>query len=133
MIHKHHGGKAGVRLGMRRSLFRALILEGRIETTLARAKDLQSYTEGIVNIAKANSDVAKRRVFAEIGQDKKVFEKVFNSLVATIGTRTGGYTRILKAGQRMGDGSVMANIEWVDKEKVQEVQKVSKKDKNKLT
>lgn len=124
MIHRYHGSKEGVRRALRRSLFRALVLEEKVETTLPRARELQRFAEDVVNRARANTVAARRRVFAQIGQDKKVLEKIFNQVVDAISGRPSGYTRIVRLGRRRGDGSMMVDVEWVDKEKVREVSKV---------
>lgn len=114
MIHRYHGSKEGVRRALRRSLFRALVLEGKVETTLPRAKQLQRFAEELVNIAKPNTLTAKRRVFAETGQDKEVLDKLFGNIVSAISKRQSGYTRIVRLGRRTGDGTMMADVEWVD-------------------
>lgn len=118
MIHRYHGGKKAVRLALKRSLLRGLVLQDRIETTLARAKETASFAEEVVKVAKANSLAARRRVLAQVGDDKKVLEQIFSKVLPRLSNRTSGYTRVVRLGERRGDGTMMARVEWVAEKKI---------------
>ena len=85
----------------------------RIFTTLAKAKALRIYAEPIINRAKTD-DTASRRVVFSYLQSKTAVSELFNNIAQKIADRPGGYTRILKTGNRLGDNAQMCFIELVD-------------------
>lgn len=85
----------------------------RIVTTLAKAKVLRKFVEPILTRAKQDTTHSRRMVFAEF-QDKEPVKELFNNVVEKIGQRPGGYTRIIKLGNRSGDNADMCMIELVD-------------------
>ncbi|MBQ2562323.1 MAG: 50S ribosomal protein L17 [Muribaculaceae bacterium] len=91
----------------------SLIMHKRIFTTLAKAKALRSYAEPIINRAK-NDDTASRRVVFSYLQNKQAVSILFNEIAQKIADRPGGYTRILKLGNRLGDNAKTCFIELVD-------------------
>ena len=91
----------------------SLITHKRIFTTLAKAKALRVYAEPIINRAKKD-DTASRRVVFSYLQDKKAVSILFNEIAQKIADRPGGYTRILKLGNRLGDSAKTCFIELVD-------------------
>ena len=90
----------------------ALIREGRIETTLAKAKELRPYVESLITTAKGGTLHNRRIVGADI-KDKAVLKKLFEEIAPLFANRPGGYTRILKTGTRRGDNAPLALIELV--------------------
>lgn len=96
-----------------RGLGRSLILHGRIVTTEAKAKRLRPHIEKLITKARAGGLHNRRRALAEFG-DRKVVHRLFAEVAPRTGDRPGGYTRILKLGQRRGDGTPMAIVELVD-------------------
>ncbi len=99
----------------------ALITHGKIETTLAKAKALRPFIEKIITLAKkaekANDAARKlhyRRLAIARVRDKKAVALLFDERVSEFVDRQGGYTRILKLGQRVGDAAEMALIELID-------------------
>ncbi|NOX67002.1 MAG: 50S ribosomal protein L17, partial [Chlorobi bacterium] len=96
-----------------RALATALLREKKIQTTLAKAKETRMFVEPIITRAK-NDCVAARRIVARDIHDKEVVKELFNEIVPKIGDRPGGYTRVVKLGQRLGDAAEMAIIELVD-------------------
>ncbi|NMB81313.1 MAG: 50S ribosomal protein L17, partial [Ignavibacteria bacterium] len=82
-------------------------------TTVAKAKELRSFVEPLITKAKTDS-VASRRFVATQIHDRSILKELFNDIVAKIGDRPGGYTRIVKVGQRKGDAAELAFIELVD-------------------
>jgi large subunit ribosomal protein L17 len=91
----------------------SLILHKRISTTLAKAKALRVYVEPILTRAKSDTTHNRREVFSLL-QSKTVVTELFRDIVLKIGDRPGGYTRILKTGNRLGDNADMCIIELVD-------------------
>lgn len=104
----------------------ALIMRKRIFTTLAKAKALRVYAEPLINRAKADSTPNRRHVFAHL-QDKAAVTELFNEISNKIADRPGGYTRILKTGNRLGDNASMCFIELVDYNEAAMPEKAAKK------
>lgn len=91
----------------------ALIERKRIFTTLAKAKALRMYAEPLINRAKEDTMANRRLVFSHL-QNKYAVTELFREIAEKIASRPGGYTRILKTGNRLGDNAQMAMIELVD-------------------
>ena len=106
--HRKFGREARLREVLYRSLATALIDHGKIKTTQAKAKSLSQYFDKLVTTAKKRDLAARRLLLSQIG------EKAVKKLVSEIGqfeARKGGYTRIIRLGQRRSDGAMMAQIE----------------------
>lgn len=110
---KRIGRSASHRKATLQALSTALIRHKRIETTLAKAKALRPFVEPILNRAKDDSTASRRQAFRRL-QDKEAVKTLFSDVADVIGDRPGGYTRIVKLGQRAGDAAEMAVIELVD-------------------
>ena len=114
-------GKKGYKLGRTHAhreatlaaLSNALIKHKSIRTTLTKAKALRGYVEPLITRSKANTTHNRRLVFSHL-QDKAAVTELFGDIAERIGDRRGGYTRVVKLGQRSGDGAEMAVIELVD-------------------
>ena len=91
----------------------SLIMHNRIVTTLAKAKALRIYAEPLINRAKTD-DTANRRVVFRYLQNKEAVTELFQNISQKIADRPGGYTRILKLGNRLGDNAKTCFIELVD-------------------
>lgn len=91
----------------------ALLMRKRIFTTLAKAKALRVYAEPLINRAKDDTMVNRRLVFKHL-QNKEAVTELFREISQKITNRNGGYTRILKTGNRLGDNAKMCFIELVD-------------------
>ncbi len=91
----------------------ALIMRKRIFTTLAKAKALRVYAEPLINRAKEDTMLNRRTVFSYL-QNKEAVNELFREIAQKIAERNGGYTRILKTGNRLGDNAKMCFIELVD-------------------
>ena len=91
----------------------SLIKHKRIFTTLAKAKALRMYAEPLINRAKNDSMANRRLVFSYL-QNKEAVTELFREISQKIAERPGGYTRILKTGNRLGDNAKMCFIELVD-------------------
>jgi large subunit ribosomal protein L17 len=91
----------------------SLIMHKRIFTTLAKAKALRVYAEPLINRAKEDTMANRRLVFSYL-QNKEAIKELFNDVAQKIADRPGGYTRILKTGNRLGDNAKTCFIELVD-------------------
>ena len=100
------------RRAMLRNLTTDLLREGRIETTVTRAKETRRMAEKMITLGKRGDLHARRQALAYIF-DESVVTKVFEEIAPKYADRQGGYTRILKKGPRRGDGAEMAIIELV--------------------
>jgi large subunit ribosomal protein L17 len=112
------------RIAMLRNQATALIRFERVETTVARAKELRPFVERIISIAKRSLDApagsthgvtARRRVAADLA-DREVVSKLFDTIAPRFATRAGGYTRLLRLGHRRGDAADVAEVELVGSE-----------------
>jgi large subunit ribosomal protein L17 len=90
----------------------ALFKHGAITTGVFKAKELRIFAEPLVTLAKTDSVANRRRAFAAL-RDDDVVRKLFNEIGPSFSERPGGYTRILRLGNRKGDGSPVARIELV--------------------
>ena len=84
-----------------------------VETTEAKAKEVRSFAEKLITKAKKGTDHARRQVMSKL-QDSEAVDILFDDLGPRFADRPGGYTRILKTGQRRGDGAAMAILELVE-------------------
>jgi large subunit ribosomal protein L17 len=119
MRHGLSGRKLGVTSSHRAAMFRnmavALIKHEQITTTLPKAKELRPVTEKLVTLAKRGDLHAKRQAYNQL-RDETIVTKLFSTIASRYKSRTGGYTRVLKAGMRYGDAADMAVIEFVDRD-----------------
>lgn len=104
---------ASHRKALMRNLVTELLRHGRIKTTLAKAKALRSPAEKMITLGKRGDLHARRQALAFI-QSKDVVHELFDTIAAKYADREGGYTRILKLGQRKGDAAHIAIIELVE-------------------
>lgn len=109
----HLGRTASHRKAMLSNMASSLLVHKRINTTLAKAKELRKYVEPLITKAKNDSTHSRRVVFSYL-QDKESVNALFNEVVDRVANRPGGYTRIIKLGTRLGDNAEMAMIELVD-------------------
>ena len=101
------------RNAMLRGLVTYLLENGKIETTLARAKEVRSIAEKMITLGKKNTLASRRQALAYITKED-VVAKLFNEIAPKYESRTGGYPQIFKLGPRRGDGAEMALIKLVD-------------------
>ena len=132
MRHRVRGRKLGRtashRAALLSSLATSLLKHKRIRTTLAKAKEARGYVEALITKARRN-DLHSRRLIMSVIHDKEVVKELFNEIVPKIGERPGGYTRVVKLGNRMGDAASMAIIELVDYNDVANAKAESQKEK----
>ncbi len=117
MRHNVKGRKLGRTSSHRKATLQALATSllkyKRIKTTLAKAKELRGFAEKLITKAR-KGDLHSQRQVMEYLNDKEVVKELFGDIVNKIGDRPGGYTRVIKLGQRFGDAAQMAIIELVD-------------------
>jgi large subunit ribosomal protein L17 len=120
MRHGNKGRKLGVTTTHRHAMFAnmaaALIKHEQIETTLPKAKELRAVVERLITLGKKGG-LANRRLAQSRLRDETQVKKVFDVLNKRYQDRSGGYTRVLKAGFRYGDNAAMAIIELVDRDR----------------
>jgi large subunit ribosomal protein L17 len=104
---------ASHRAALLNSLTTSLLKHKRIRTTEAKAKEARTFVEKLITKAKKNDLHAKRQVMSQIN-DKDVVKELFGEIIPKIGERPGGYTRVIKLGNRVGDAAPMAILELVD-------------------
>ena len=109
----HLGRKSGHRKALLSNMANSLILHKRITTTVAKAKALRSYVEPLVTKSKDDTTHNRRVVFSYL-KNKEAVTELFRTIAPKIAERPGGYTRIIKLGNRLGDGAAVAFIELVD-------------------
>ena len=109
----HLSRKAAHRKAMLANMACSLIEHKRIKTTLAKAKALRVYVEPLITKSKDDTTHSRRTVFSYLKQ-KQAITELFGNVSAKIADRPGGYTRILKLSNRLGDNAQMAFIELVD-------------------
>lgn len=109
----HLGRTSSHRSALLRNMASSLILHKRIETTLAKAKELKKYVEPILTRAKEDNTHNRRIIFSYI-PEKDVIKELFSTISDKIADRPGGYTRIIKLGTRQGDAAEMCMMELVD-------------------
>ena len=124
MTNLKRGRTFGRNSSRRKALFQALTIsliehEG-IKTTLARAKELRSFIEPLITLAKEDSVSNRRLAFSKI-RNKAAVGKLFSDLGPRFKDRPGGYSRIIKIGFRKGDAAPIAFIEFVDRSTEDEI------------
>ena len=109
----HLGRQTAHRKSMLANMACSLIEHKRINTTVAKAKALKQFVEPMITKSKEDTTHNRRIVFSRLRQKEAVVE-LFRDVAAKVGDRPGGYTRIIKLGNRLGDNAEMALIELVD-------------------
>ncbi len=100
------------RMALLRNLVTSLLENGRIETTVTRAKETRSLAEKMITLGKANTLHSRRQALAFITKED-VVKKLFDEIAPKYAERNGGYTRVVKTGPRRGDAAPMAIVELI--------------------
>jgi large subunit ribosomal protein L17 len=122
----HLGRKSAHRKAMLANMACSLIEHKRIQTTVTKAKALKQFVEPMVTKSKTDTTHNRRLVFSSL-RNKYAVAELFRSVAVKVGDRPGGYTRIIKLGNRLGDNADMAMIELVDYNEVYNAEKTTKK------
>ncbi|KRT74687.1 MAG: LSU ribosomal protein L17P [Deltaproteobacteria bacterium CSP1-8] len=128
IAHRKLGRTPGHRKALLRNMMNALVRSERIETTVAKAKEVRRLADRLITLGKQDTTHARRRTFSLLC-DKGNTEKIFATLAARFSGREGGYTRIVRTGYRAGDGSEMAILEYLPEEEKKPKAKKGKKKK----
>ena len=115
IVHRKLNRTSSHRKALLMNLSNALLKHEQITTTLPKAKQLRPYVEKIITLGK-KGDLQSRKKTISILQDKKNAKKVFDTLANRYKNRLGGYTRIVKLGNRYGDNAPCAIIEFIDRD-----------------
>ena len=119
MRHRISGRKLNRTTPHRKAMFAnmaaALIKHEQIKTTLPKAKELRPFVEKLVTLAKKGDLHARRQAMSSL-RDETMVAKLFDELGGRYADRAGGYTRVLKAGNRFGDNAPMGIVEFVDRD-----------------
>jgi large subunit ribosomal protein L17 len=123
VAHRKLGRVTEHRIAMLRNQASTLIENERIQTTVARAKELRPFVERIISVAKrslkagdANQNVTARRTVARDIPNREVVTKLFDTIAPRFADRPGGYTRLLRLGYRRGDSAEVAEVELIGSE-----------------
>ncbi|GAA4112937.1 50S ribosomal protein L17 [Aquimarina addita] len=122
----HLGRKTAHRKAMLANMACSLIEHKRINTTVAKAKALKQFVEPLITKSKEDTTHNRRLVFSRL-RNKIAVTELFRDVAVKIGDRPGGYTRIIKLGNRLGDNADMAMIELVDYNELYNAGKPTKK------
>ena len=125
----HLGRKTAHRKAMLSNMACSLIEHKRIKTTVAKAKALRKFVEPLITKSKTDTTHSRRIVFSHLRQ-KEVVTELFGDVASKVATRNGGYTRILRTGNRLGDNAEMCFIELVDYNETYVTDKPKKKAKS---
>ncbi len=122
----HLGRKTGHRKSMLSNMASSLVLHKRITTTLAKARELRKFVEPLITKSKEDNTHNRRIVFSYL-KNKYAVTELFREVSVKVADRPGGYTRIIKLGNRLGDNADMAMIELVDYNTLYTNEKAAKK------
>ena len=118
------------RRSMLATLTKQLVINGSINTTITRAKEVRKFMDKMMTYGKKGDLVSRRKAVAFLHNDKKVVDKIFSELAPRYATRNGGYTQIFKLDERRGDGALIVMLKLIEDEKKEvEEKKTSAKPK----
>ena len=118
------------RRSMLATLTKQLVINGSINTTITRAKEVRKFMDKMITYGKKGDLVSRRKALAFSHNDKKVVDKIFSELAPRYATRNGGYTQIFKLDERRGDGALIVMLKLIEDEKKEvEEKKTSAKPK----
>ena len=113
MLYRKLGRETRIRRSILAGLTKDVINHGYVVTTDARAKEVRKFVDKMITYGKDGSLVARRKALAFLHNDKDVVSKVFNELAPKYQDRNGGYTRIIKLKERVGDDALTVKLELV--------------------
>lgn len=113
MLYRKLGRESRIRRSILAGLTKTVLTNGYVVTTEARAKEARKFVEKMITYGKDGSLVSRRQALAFLHNDKDVVSKVFNELAPKYQDRNGGYTRIIKLKERVGDDALMVRLELV--------------------
>jgi large subunit ribosomal protein L17 len=112
-IYRKLNRESRIRRSILAGLTKDVINYGYVVTTEARAKEVRKFVDRMITYGKKGTLISRRKALAFLHNDSKVVDKVFNELAARYETRNGGYTRIIKLKERVGDDALTVKLELV--------------------
>ena len=113
MVYRKLNRETRIRRSILAGLTKTVIMNESVVTTEARAKEVRKFVDKMITYGKDGSLVSRRKALAFLHNDKEVVAKVFNDLAKRYETRNGGYTRIIKLKERVGDDALTVKLELV--------------------
>ena len=113
MLYRKLGRESRKRRSILAGLTKTVILNESVVTTEARAKEVRKFVDKMITYGKRGTLVSRRKALAFVHNDNEVVSKVFNDLAKRYATRDGGYTRIIKLNERVGDDALEVKLELV--------------------
>ena len=113
MSYRKLGRESRIRRSILAGITKDVITNGYVVTTEARAKEARKFIDKMITYGKKGTLISRRRALAFLHNDKAVVSKVFNELAPKYADRNGGYTRIIKLKERIGDDALMVRLELV--------------------
>ena len=113
MSYRKLGRESRIRRSILAGLTKTVLTNGYVVTTEARAKEARKFVDKMITYGKKGTLISRRQALAFLHNDKDVVNKVFNELAPKYADRNGGYTRIIKLKERIGDDALMVRLELV--------------------
>ncbi len=113
-MYRKLGRESRIRRSILAGITKDVIMKEGVVTTEARAKEVRKFVDKMITYGKDGSLVARRKALAFLHNDKDVVNKIFNELAPRYAERNGGYTRIIKLKERVGDDALTVRLELVD-------------------
>ena len=113
MLYRKLGRESRIRRSILAGLTKTVLTNGYVVTTEARAKEARKFVDKMITYGKKGTLISRRQALAFLHNDKDVVSKVFNELAPKYADRNGGYTRIIKLKERVGDDALMVRLELV--------------------
>ena len=113
-MYRKLGRESRIRRSILAGITKDVIMNEHVVTTEARAKEVRKFVDKMITYGKDGSLVARRKALAFLHNDTKVVNKIFNELAPRYAERNGGYTRIIKLKERVGDDALTVRLELVD-------------------
>ena len=113
-MYRKLGRESRIRRSILSGITKDVIINEGVTTTEARAKEVRKFVDKMITYGKDGSLVARRKALAFLHNDKAVVNKIFNELAPRYAERNGGYTRIIKLKERVGDDALTVRLELVD-------------------
>lgn len=113
-MYRKLGRESRIRRGILAGITKDVINNGYVVTTEARAKEVRKFVDKMITYGKTGTLVSRRKALAFLHNDKAVVSKVFDELAPKYANRNGGYTRIIKLKERIGDDALTVRLELVD-------------------
>lgn len=113
-MYRKLGRESRIRRSILAGITKDVINNGYVVTTEARAKEVRKFVDKMITYGKTGTLVSRRKALAFLHNDKEVVSKVFDELAPKYANRNGGYTRIIKLKERIGDDALTVRLELVD-------------------